>query len=79
MRNAITPVYYDLYIPKHMCTIQCVDVAEQFNFNLGNVLKYIWRAGKKDQNTEIEDLEKARYYIEREIERIQSGKDYTDN
>lgn len=77
MRNAITPEYYDMYIPRHMCTIQCIDVAEQLNFNLGNVLKYIWRAGKKDN--ELEDLEKAKYYIEREIERIRTGKQYYDN
>ena len=36
-------------------------------FNLGNVLKYISRAGVKDPDTEIEDLEKARWYLDREI------------
>lgn len=40
------------------------------NFNLGNVLKYIIRAGKKDPSKHIEDLEKARKYIDFEIEKL---------
>lgn len=46
-----------------------------FHFNmsfcLGNVLKYIIRAGKKDPSKEIEDLKKAKVYLEREIERLE--------
>ena len=38
------------------------------NFNLGNVIKYVCRAGKKDKSKTIEDLEKAKFYIEYEIE-----------
>lgn len=51
--------------------IECIDVAEHFNFNLGNALKYIWRARSKGNL--LEDLRKARWYIEREIERIKKG------
>lgn len=40
------------------------------NFNRGNIIKYVIRAGKKDPIKEIEDLEKARKYIEFEIDRI---------
>ena len=40
------------------------------NFNRGNVLKYILRAGKKDANKEIQDLQKAKHYIDYEIERL---------
>jgi len=40
------------------------------NFNRGNVLKYILRAGKKNANKEIEDLQKAKHYIDYEIERL---------
>lgn len=40
------------------------------NFNLGNVLKYIIRAGKKDPSKHIEDLEKAKKYIEFEIDKL---------
>ena len=38
------------------------------NFNLGNVIKYVCRAGKKDKSKTIEDLEKAKFYLEYEIE-----------
>lgn len=37
------------------------------NFNLGNVVKYVSRAGKKSAETYIEDLEKAKWYLEHEI------------
>ena len=40
-------------------------------FNRGNAVKYICRAGLKDKNKEIEDLRKAAFYINREIERLQ--------
>lgn len=50
--------------------LEVIDFTEQMNFNRGNAVKYIARAGLKNKNTEIEDLEKARWYIEREIERV---------
>lgn len=42
--------------------------AWELNFNLGNTAKYISRAGKKETSTLIEDLEKAAFYLNREIE-----------
>lgn len=51
--------------------IECIQVTEQFNFNRGNAIKYVWRAGEKDKAKEIEDLKKAIWYIEREIKRIE--------
>lgn len=53
----------------HPSGIECIQVTEHMNFNCGNAVKYIWRAGLKNRN-ELEDLQKARWYIEREIERI---------
>ena len=44
------------------------------NFNRGNVLKYILRAGKKYADKEIEDLIKAKNYIDYEIERLKNSK-----
>lgn len=41
------------------------------NFNLGNAMKYIWRAGLK--NSAIQDLEKAVFYIQDEIKRRKDG------
>lgn len=46
-------------------------------FNKGNAIKYIMRAKHKDANKEIEDLEKARWYIDREIQRLQKVKKET--
>ena len=43
--------------------------AWDLNFNLGNVVKYVARAGKKDKETLLGDLEKAREYLTFEIER----------
>ena len=56
--------------PKHYQSktgLEAIDVIEAFdlNFNLGNVIKYILRCGKKD--AEIQELEKAKWYLEREI------------
>ena len=53
--------------------IEVIDFIEDQNFNYhkGNAIKYISRAGKKDKTKEIEDLEKAIWYLEREIKRLQ--------
>ena len=52
---------------------EAIDVIEdwQMNFNLGNALKYLSRAGHKDDI--IQDLKKARWYIDREIQRLNKG------
>lgn len=51
--------------------IEVIDITENFNFTLGNALKYIMRAGRKgDAVTQVEDLQKAAWYIDREIRRI---------
>ena len=57
--------------PKH-CTshpsgIDCIQITEHMGFCLGNAVKYVWRADLKGDA--IEDLEKAVWYIRREIER----------
>jgi len=49
-------------------TIKVID-AWELNFNIGNAVKYLSRAGKKDPDTKIEDLKKAVWYIEHEIEK----------
>ena len=55
--------------------IEAIDFIEahNLNFNLGNVIKYVTRAGRKDGEDSITALEKARWYIEREITRIKKG------
>lgn len=55
--------------------IEVIDFIEdkQLNFSLGNAVKYICRAGKKDPATAVEDLKKALWYLKREIERRSAG------
>jgi len=55
----------------HSGTYEAINVIEAWglNFSLGNVIKYVARAGRKTDNP-IEDLEKAKWYIEREIEKL---------
>lgn len=57
--------------------IEVIDYIEdkKLNFNLGNAIKYISRAGKKDKTKEVEDLEKAVFYINREINRLEKTKE----
>lgn len=51
----------------HPSGVECIDVVEHMGFNLGNAIKYIWRADLKE-NTEV-DLRKAIWYIDRELQR----------
>jgi transcriptional regulator with XRE-family HTH domain len=57
--------------------IEVIDFIEDklLGFNLGNVVKYVARAGKKDPLKTREDLEKARWYLNREIERMKQDED----
>jgi hypothetical protein len=53
--------------------VEVIDITELFNFSLGNALKYIMRAGHKHDEP-LTDLRKAAWYINREIERLETGK-----
>lgn len=52
---------------------EVIDITENLSFNLGNVVKYAARAGKKHPSKTIEDLEKASWYLNREIARLTKG------
>lgn len=51
--------------------IECIDITRHRNFNIGNAFKYLWRAGLKDGNDDVQDLRKAIWYINDEIERLE--------
>lgn len=78
----IAPKTEKINHPKHynMGKIEVIEAVEDWGFgegfNRGNAIKYIARAGRKNKETEIEDLKKADWYIQREIKRIcgQKGK-----
>lgn len=65
-RDAINPDHYQ----SDPSGVQCIAISENWSFCLGNALKYMWRSGKKDSSKNIEDLQKAVWYIEREISRL---------
>jgi len=62
------PVNHPQHYTEHPSGIECIQVTEHMNFNLGNAIKYLWRAGIKTTNP-LEDLQKAEFYIKREIQR----------
>ena len=60
------PTHYN----QHPSGVECIEIAEEYSFNVGNALKYLWRAPfKGDYPT---DLEKARWYIDRELSRVEA-------
>lgn len=71
-----SPMTDNVNHPSHynMGGIEVIDAIESWGFgegfNRGNAIKYIARAGRKDPACTVEDLEKARFYIEREIQRL---------
>lgn len=61
-------VEHPKHYTNHPSGVECIQVTEHMNFCRGNAVKYIWRAGEKGD--EIEDLEKAVWYLKREIAKI---------
>lgn len=57
----------------HPSGIECIDIVEHHDFCVGNAIKYLWRAGLKGEDTEVQDLQKAIWYIERKIKRLERG------
>lgn len=60
------PVDNPYHYTQHPSGIECIQITEHMGFNLGNAVKYIWRADLKADTAQ--DLEKAIWYIRREIE-----------
>lgn len=61
----------------HPSGVECIDIIEHFPFNVGNAMKYLWRAGRKENASRLEDLRKALWSILREIDRIEKTGDGT--
>ena len=70
------PVNHPAHYRQHPSGVECIQITRHMNFNLGNAVKYLWRAGLKADHgediraKEIEDLEKAVFYINDEISRL---------
>jgi hypothetical protein len=76
MENVNHPKHYN----SHPSGIECIEIARHYCFSIGNVFKYIWRAGLKkelgteDIDKEIEDLEKASWYLNDRISELKAIK-----
>lgn len=54
----------------HPSGVECIDLTERLTFCVGNAVKYLWRNGLK--NSALQDVQKAAWYIRREIDRRQN-------
>lgn len=63
MSNVDHPKHYN----SHPSGVECITIIEHMSFNLGNAVKYIWRADEKGYA--IEDLRKALWYVQRELDK----------
>ena len=74
MDNVNHPKHYN----SHPSGIECIDIARHHCFDVGNAIKYLWRAGLKEDNAlsdkekEIEDLKKAAWYINDRIRQLEN-------
>lgn len=82
--STIKPIGNDnINHPKHYTShpsgVEHIDIVKHYDFCVGNAIKYLWRAGIKEdagrsaKEKEIEDLEKAIWYIKKKIEMLKDG------
>lgn len=78
MENRVNhPDYYN----SHPSGIECIDIIRYYCFDIGNAIKYLWRAGLKkemgldEKQKEIEDLNKAIWYIKDRIKQLEDDKE----
>ena len=60
-------VEHPAHYTAHPSGVECITITEHMGFCVGNAIKYLWRADLK--GNALEDLKKARYYVDREIKR----------
>lgn len=70
--TAHDPVNHPKHYTDHPSGIECIQITEHMGFNLGNAIKYVWRADLKGSS--IEDLRKAIWYIDREVQKREATK-----
>ena len=61
------PINHPPHYTAHPSGVECIQITEGFSFNIGNIIKYLWRADEK--GAPIDDLRKAEWYLQREITR----------
>lgn len=70
--HAIDPngVNHPAHYNQHPAGIECIDVIEYMSHNIGAAMKYLWRAGLKPSEATEKDLNKAIWYVQREMKRL---------
>lgn len=72
-------VNHPRWYTQHPSGVECIEVTRHYCFAIGNAIKYLWRAGLKTEEgltgrqKEIEDLEKAKWYINDRIKQLSNG------
>ena len=70
MSDAHDTVNHPAHYTGHPSGVECIAITEHMGFCVGNAVKYLWRAGHK--GPALDDLRKARWYIDREIARVEA-------
>jgi hypothetical protein len=71
-RQNVDMVNHPPHYTAHPSGIECITITRHMNFNIGNVIKYCWRAGSKGST--VEDLKKAAWYLADEIKKLEGEK-----
>lgn len=66
------PVNHPRHYNNNPSGVECIQIVRHMSFNVGNAIKYLWRVN--DKGDPIENLEKAKWYIEDEINRLKEAK-----
>lgn len=78
-------VNHPQHYTSHPSGIECIQISSHYDFCVGNAIKYLWRAGLKkdaslqDKQKEIEDLEKAVWYINYKIKMLRNESQNNNN
>lgn len=65
------PVNHPVHYTSHPSGVECIDITRHFDFAVGNAIKYLWRCGlKRGSDTDVQDLEKARWYINDKLKQL---------
>lgn len=81
MQPAEDNVNHPSHYTSHPSGVECIEITEHYDFCVGNAIKYLWRAGlkqdadKTELDKELEDLQKAKWYIDRKISLLTKNKE----
>lgn len=75
----VEKVNHPKHYNEHPSGVECIEIIRHFDFDLGNVIKYVWRAGRKPGEEALIDLKKALFYLKDKIDWLERNKDDDNN